>query len=188
MNKENIIVAGIVAVVVSVLGFLVAPSKTEVVRDVVTESPEYPQYVGAVASPDIPSPYLSWGSGPIWRGTASWASGSTTVCSFRAPSDGKLLSITAGPSVATTSLDLVLATSTVQTGTTTIFSHKSIGGSVGTYFTWNPSVSTTSVENTLNGMIKKDIWVNLGVTGPGVSSVNGVGAAGTCSYIFEQVN
>lgn len=98
MNTKNIFVSGIavLALVLSVFAF--SRPGTEVVR--VTDAPS----VGSVSSPDISSPYFSYGGVVHWGSrTTNLGVATTTVCALRAPSATSTLQLGASGIKLTTS-------------------------------------------------------------------------------------
>jgi hypothetical protein len=89
-----------------------------------------PQAFGAISSPDIPSPYLSFGGVRRWAGhSESLNQATTTVCAIQAPaatstliSGGIRLSVSS-----TTSSTITIAKASTATATTTIIATGSVG-------------------------------------------------------------
>ncbi len=164
---KTIIAAVVSAVIVGALflGFRSSPTTT------VVEKPSY----GALAGPDIPSPYLNWGGLPIWHSSMDLAATSSVICSFPNPTNAST-TIQATSTIAYVSVRvdnnplgtqaLYISTSTTAFGTSTpnLVAAASVGGSA--YIAWNGSATTTILD----------------VLGPGVASS---GANGQTAYILR---
>jgi hypothetical protein len=78
-NLKTILVGGATAVVVVILGFVLVGSQNTVIREVRDS-------LGAVSSPDIMSPYFSFGGVRMWgTKTQGFNSATTTVCAIQSP-------------------------------------------------------------------------------------------------------
>lgn len=70
----------VVSLLVLWLGFTVRPPKT-----VVNQVPGNGGNLGALASPDIPSPYLKWGDVAIYQNNDTFDTGTSTLCVLASP-------------------------------------------------------------------------------------------------------
>ncbi len=88
MNKKMLtkilgILAGMAAVLVVIAGLY---------NGVRTVAPDVNNALGALAGPDIASPYLSWGGVRDWATENAMNTGTTTVCSIQSPAATSTLS------------------------------------------------------------------------------------------------
>lgn len=146
MNIKNFSVGAIAVVLLALVGFSFKPS-TDL-------RPGYT--VAAVSSPDIPSPYFSYGDVRHWAARTTLALSTTTPCAIQSPA--------ATTTVISTGLQITTASSTATTwtaaigtsafATTTQLKQFSLGsGALGTMFvtsttTWATDAGTTVSPNT----------------------------------------
>ena len=181
MNNNIIIVTGGL-IGVAILAFILRP--TVVVQPApvqVVSQNGGGQIFGAVASPDIASPYLSFG------GVRTWAAGvtvnqaaSSTLCAILSPSATTTLV------AATLGINNELGTNEFQIGrgatwgaTTTLLASGSVAAS-----TWLSLVATTSTTALTDGVVLPYSYINFKVaTGtPGIMTYNG-----KCSVVFREI-
>lgn len=81
MDIVKTIIAAATASLVIGIGFLT----------MTPESKEGTQSFGALAGPDIPSPYLNWGSVRTWNYSTALKQSASTTCSFLSPSASSTL-------------------------------------------------------------------------------------------------
>lgn len=129
---------------------------------------------GAVASPDIISPYFSFGGLKHWAGrTDSMTQATTTVCAIQSPAATSTL---AWASVlfkvsSTTASIVTLATSTSPYATTTLLIANNIGANAQGYVNFHGSSANVLAPNT---------WVVVGMQG-GTGTFS---PTGTCQVEF----
>lgn len=146
-GKQLMVIVGLlVALTISSIFWVTRPTKNVIVNQDGKEQP-----VGALAGPDIPSPYLRWGDVAIYQAKQTFNQASTTVCSLQAPSATSTLlwanvGITTGTS---TTVLFEMAKSTLFDATTTLLSssHSFASGVLGTF----TASSTLNTDNGLNG-------------------------------------
>lgn len=79
--KNTIIVSGLTALILTGLVWMIAPKNAPSAKDVAKELQAY----GAVSSPDIQSPYFSYGGVRYWSARMETLNSSTTPCAIQAP-------------------------------------------------------------------------------------------------------
>lgn len=79
-NITKIVIAGLAVVIVAVLVMTFRPTPTP-------SGSSQGKSFGALAGPDIPSPYLAWGAGavPVYQAAATMTQQSSTTCMFQSP-------------------------------------------------------------------------------------------------------
>ena len=175
MNKQNILVSsviGVIAVLASV--FL---GGTQVVKDTVHEVVK----TGAISSPDLDSPYFSYGGVRRFGLRQQMHVATTTLCAIQAPAATSTLefasfSITTGTSTAAT-IDIGTSTTAFAT-TTNLVAAVSIGsGATGQQF-WSP------VGGSVNDLtMAPSTYVVVKTAGAGLG---GYTYGGTCQASFVQ--
>lgn len=175
--KENLTIGGIVLAVA--LGMFVAldggqPSNITY-QAPVYNAPQASSYqvpsvseekVGAVASPDIPSPYLRFGTG---YGVREWNYGSglgtatTTICSFKSPSSTSTLEFAAVKvdTSSTTASTLYVAKGADTNATTTNFVTRAIAANAQDMVIASSTDFTTSENN----IFAPNQYLNVGMSG-----------------------
>jgi len=122
MNGKYLIIAALVAgFLTSSLFWFTRPSVD--VNAIVAEVKSQVNKFGAVASPDIPSPYLQWGGVYVWsQSTTALNTASTTICALQSPAaTSTLLLASVKLDVSSTSAStLTLAKATTAFATTTL--------------------------------------------------------------------
>lgn len=185
MDNKNIIitVAGVIGV--AILAFILRP--TVVVQpapvQVVTQGGGE-QIVGSVASPDIASPYLSFGDVRQWAAGATLNQAATsTLCSIRSPyATTTLVSATLGITnkAGTQTFNIGLSTNS-SNSTTTLLAGDAVVAS-----TWLSLVATTTLTNgTLTSNVVLPLsWINFKVASgtPGIMAYKG-----KCSAVFREI-
>lgn len=129
---------------------------------------------GAVASPDIMSPYFSFGGLKHWAGrTDSLTQATTTVCAIQSPAAtstlawaGVLFKVSS-----TTASTVTLATSTTAFATTTLLTSTTIAANAQGYINFQGSSANVLAPNT---------WVVVGMAG-GTGTFS---PSGTCQAEF----
>lgn len=173
--KHHLVMAGIALVVALVVVGFQKP-----VQNVVNQT------LGAVSSPDIMSPYFSFGGVRHWAGKMDMRSASSTLCSIQSPAATSTLvsasaSFTAGVGYAT-SYDLGVgdnnaATSTVI-GRVQLVSGTNIMGHI-------TATSTALNTTVVDGVMRPNQWVNFRVATATVSTL--YAPVGTCSATFREI-
>ena len=134
--KNYLITAGIALGIVVVWSSLFAP-----VQKVINNTTS----LGAVASPDIQSPYFSFGGVRQWGAHSGLNQASTTICSLQSPAATSTLSMSSGISITTgttTAIALEIGKSTVMDATTTRISYVTLAS--GAQVTLNSFVASTT--------------------------------------------
>lgn len=124
MDIKNIII-GAVATVSLVVGVVALNTREP------QQEPQREPTLGALAGPDIPSPYISWGGATTYRQRAALNTATTTPCAIQAPSSTSTLAWTSLQITTPTTTQTVwtaakantpYATTTAQRGTITLAS------------------------------------------------------------------
>lgn len=184
MKKLLVPVGIILAIALSI-----ALSVVAIMRDTPTVVQKDVTKVGSVASPDIPSPYFSFGDQRFWAGsTDSLTQASTTVCAIQSPAATSTL-ISAGIrfSFATTSAVIVdLAKSATQYATTTKIgsTQNIVGGAQATIV----ASTTGSVAGDATIFAPNNYFV-VKMEGPYVNATTQPGNApvGSCYAVWTEV-
>lgn len=175
---KNLSTIGIaVAIVLSIVAIVKSPSQVVVEKTI---------QAGAVSSPDIMSPYFSYGGVRHWAVKQQMFTASTTICSFDSPSEPTIMSLYS-PSVwfdvsSTTASNVVIATSSsaFTTATTTLVAQKGIAAN----FAGLAVVSTTTTSSLV---AERYVAAN---THFNVSMSGGTGTfspTGSCSATFRAL-
>ena len=179
MDKlKQIIIPLIVALVVS-MGVVFVEKPT------VKQTPS----LGAVASPDIQSPYFSFGGVRHWAGKMeSLTSATTTVCAIQSPVSTSTL-VTAGIKFdvgSTTATTVTLAKATTAYATTTVLATSTLAANVqGTFVaaTTTPVADTTLGRLTITNLIfEPSNWFVVSMTG-GQGTFS---PTGTCEAVWME--
>jgi len=171
--KKNVIIATVVAVLAFVAGTVLPADKVD---------PVQPPIVGGVSSPDISSPYLSFGNVRRWAARPPFTAATTTICAIQSPvATSTLVSaswqINTGTSTAAT---IDMGTSTTRYATTTnLVAAKSVASGARGYATW--SSAGGSVDDSV---MAPSTWVVVKTAGAGLG---GYTYDGTCQATFEQI-
>ena len=150
--------------------------------------------LGAVASPDIMSPYISVGGVRTWYSAMNFKTATTTLCSMKNPAGAtttlKSFSyhILTGTSTPTAGTILVVATSTLPQATSTtdvLVAETTIAADARGDLYWTiPTVLTNE------GIMGKDDYILLQVASSTAGSFHvtrGVGLTGYCKATFQQL-
>ncbi len=173
MNKTLISLTGL-AVVVSLLALALSIGKPQQIVKTITER------VGSVSSPDISSPYFSFGDVRFWAAKdTDLTAATTTVCALQSPvSTSTLISASIRLDVSTTSATIVtMAKSATAFATTTALATWTTDA--GEQGTLNATTSSL-VSNNPDGfqVFAPNQWIVVGMQGGGSTAC----AAGTCTY------
>lgn len=161
-----------------VLAAAVAVSVVAFVHPAPANSPQY----GALAGPDIASPYLKWGGVATYNASQFMKTATTTLCSMQNPyaATSSLLSFSMQINTPTSTAAVIdVATSTSAFATTTagnLLSAQSVGSNARATFTFDP------VSN--NNIVGPGQYVLAKTEGPGVG---GYTYGGTCQGTWQAV-
>lgn len=142
---------------------------------------------GAVSSPDIPSPYFSFGDVKFWATKANMGTASTTVCAIANPVGGNaatssIESITFQIDTGTTTAAAItIATSTSPYATSTsdeLIADYAVASGAKATVVWNPSGANNSLIGPGQYIIVKTAGAGLG----------GYTYGGTCQAKFQDVS
>lgn len=161
----NKLIGGVAALALIIAGFAVAKPAQVVERTI---------QAGAVSSPDIMSPYFSFGGVKHWAGrTDSLTQATTTVCAIQSPTATSTIAwASALFTVSSTSATTVtLATSTTPYATTTLLTSTSIAANAQGYINFQGASSNVMAPNT---------WVVVGMAG----GTGNFSPTGTCQVEF----
>lgn len=142
MDTKNIIIAVAIAGV-AVLGVLF-PKATNTVVEKVIEKP-----LGALSSPDIMSPYISFGGVRQWAQRGTFRSASTTIASIQSPvATSTLLSATCDFDVSSTSASTVtFAKDTDESGSSTPLQSFSVSAGAQAHLSLPATTTTAGMSN-----------------------------------------
>lgn len=138
--------------------------------------------VGAVSSPDIISPYFSFGGVRQWATHQSVAQATSTFCAMQSPAaTTTLLRASVNLTFASSSAqNVVLTRASTQYATTTLLGQLSTpAGGQGVI------VATTTTLT--DGIVAPNSWITAGWTGALGDGTNSA-PVGTCNAIFVEVN
>lgn len=184
MEQKTIISSLVIALVVSGVFWMARPDKVTYV----TEQDEIIKeiQVGATASPDIQSSYLTFGGVREWAyHTGSFNTGTTTVCSFLSPAATSTLvaATTQITSATSTASSFDIAQSASPSATTTPIARLEVAASVlGTIVATNtPAFLTDSV-------VAPSTYINMKFdNGTGAINSDITSVKGRCSVKFREV-
>lgn len=139
--------------------------------------------LGAVASPDIPSPYISWGGLRYWnRHTTSLTQATTTVCALQSPAATSTLShasirFTVGT---TTNAGVVMAKAATAYATTT-----ALGG---TMTLLANEQGTVIASTTVQSVFAPSTYLVVGMTDQTAEATAGTfSPSGVCQATFIEI-
>lgn len=184
--KTNAILVAIAVItsVVLVAAFGFGGTKTEtVVREVVEK-------VGALAGPDIASPYLRWGDLATYRTKLALNTATNTPCAIQSPAAtstfvSTTLRINVGSSTATT---WFASKGTSAYATTTNLGQFALGsGAQGTLYVATSTAQVAGVVMTVDSaaVFAPNTWIVWTVAGTAISDSSKF--TGTCQAIFDSV-
>lgn len=175
MNKELLKNVGIGLAIVLALFGVTRPA----VKETVIEKVPY----GAATSPDISSPYFSFGGVRHWATHQNVAQATSTFCAMQSPPATTTLlfasvNLTTSSSSAQT---VVIAKAATQFATTTLL------GQLASAANATPVVIATSTTALTDGIVAPNSWITAGWSG---ALGGGVGSApvGVCNAVFVEVN
>jgi hypothetical protein len=156
MNNKLVIGSVAVALILGAYGaFRSAPA--QVVERVIEKN------LGALAGPDIPSPYLRWGDKVTYRAAVDATSGTSTPIRIQGPAATSTVTVTFSITTpTTTALTWAVSTSTSRQGyaTTTPFYTRGVAASAQDQFVVVPTLSQTNV-------VPPNGWVTISAYGLG---------------------
>jgi len=184
MNSKLLTTIGIaIAIITSVIAIAQPAQVRETIKEV---------SAGAVSSPDILSPYFSFGGARFWATEADFATATTTVCAVQSPAatstlvrDASTVSFTTSSTTAST---VTVAKATTAFATTTLIRTESVGANAQATFTM---ASTTSVASTAAWTLEQQNLTFAPNTWLVVSMAGGTGTfspVGACSPVWKQAS
>lgn len=174
MNKNNIIITSvaILALIVGVIALNRTPVNT---TTRVVES------LGAVNSPDIQSPYFSFGNLRMWANSSALTSGSATLCAIQSPAaTSTLVTATLGLTNPSYTNNYEIGWGASSGATTTNLARATVAAS-----TWISLIATTSATALTDGVVLPNSWINFKVATGTASSV--YAPTGKCSVVFREI-
>lgn len=145
--------------------------------------------VSGVSSPDIQSPYFSYGGVRFWAARAGLAQATTTVCAIQAPvATSTLIGGSVSFSVSSTSASTVtVAKATTAFATTTLLRTSSVSANAQAQFSLASTTSSASTAaltlDQSNRVFAPNEWLVVGMAG-GVGTFS---PTGSCSAEWEQM-
>jgi len=189
-NNIFAIITSVLASIVLVWGFGLGGKNIETVtREVVKEVRETGQSLGALAGPDIASPYLRWGGVATYGASANMATATSTVCAIQSPAATSTL--VAGPVArfnlaSTTATTVWFAKATTAFASTTVLGAANLGASAqATLY-----ASTTDSQALVDGVFvfAPNTWLTVGITGAVKGTGTGqTGTSGVCQAQFLTI-
>jgi hypothetical protein len=162
------------------------PSVARNIADIQQEISQLSTHSGALAGPDIASPYLNWGGIVRWGAVQAFNQASSTLCSIQAPAATSTLrsfgiNFTAGAVYANTYELGYSATTKNSTSTAIIASYTVAANALLT------TQATTTLTALTDGVVAPNSWVSFNVSTTTVGSATGPTATGQCSATFDQL-
>lgn len=148
--------------------------------------------LGALAGPDIPSPYLKWGGVAFWPYQKSVATATTTLCTFTSPAATSTLShasitLTTASTTAEVAVDVTKGAASGATGSSTaVFLDARIPASQGGTFYANPVSDLTEQGVSERAVFAPNTNLNFVMTNETDGNGAGVVAVGSCQANFIQ--
>lgn len=188
MDIKKYIIPALVALVVVGLVLWLSPNPAQIV-----DTNPVDRNIGALAGPDIPSPYLTWGGTTEYRSSMTMAQATGTICSFQTPAatstiSSGLITFDVGSSTA-----LVVTVAKATTGfatTTTLISDVALAADIKGTIDFTPAIASTLDAGRL---IAPSQFVNITFAGASGGAVgtekweNNV-PVGTCNIGFMTIN
>lgn len=187
--------AGLIALLI--LGIIWAINNRPGPTTVITTPDGQTHVVGAVASPDIPSPYLTFGGVTRWAGGESLIQATSTVCAIQAPAaTSSLVMATVNFSVASTAATTItLAKATTAFATTTDLGTRDLAAGAQVTFTITATTTTGASVGDIDDTattFAPNTWFNVGLKG-GTQGANsaanlvGLVPTGSCKATWQSV-
>jgi hypothetical protein len=175
MNTKNIIVGFIVILGVA-LGAYVSKSSVLVSN---------PATVRAVSSPDIPSPYFSFGGLRHWAGLTTMTTAlSNTVCSIQSPAaTTTLIAATANFTLISSSTDAEIGLGATNSATTTLISPAMTAASL-TAGTQALIIGSSTASQLI---VPPNYFINVNVGGGSVGGTVAQKFVGSCAAEFREI-
>lgn len=190
LQKNSLtIIVSVVASVILVWGFGLGGKNIETVtKEVVREVRETGQTLGALAGPDIMSPYISWGGVRHWAGHMTFAQGTSTVCAIQSPAATSSLQFGSAKIVhaSSSAATVFMAKATTQYATTT---------NLGTVALAAGAQGITVASTTFSGepqdpasVFAPNTWFVVGMQGIDSSDMSpaGLAAVGSCDVVWIE--
>lgn len=177
MNKSLLTVGGVIlAIVLSVVS--ISKPAQQVVREITA---------GAVSSPDILSPYFSFGGIRHWGGKMTMAQATSTFCAIQAPAaTSTLVSATANFTTSSSSAQtVVIAKASTPYATTTKLGELAIAANAQGLV--RATTTPTTATDWENNIIAPNAYITVGWNGALGGGVNSA-PVGTCMAVFREVN
>lgn len=173
-NLKTIGIAGLVAAVIAI-------GTIGLTRDEVVQS-EQPVF-GALSSPDIVSPYFSFGGVREWAASVELRQASTSLCAIQSPAATTTLTSASlrVDFATTTAQQLEIGKATTAFATTTRLAIVSIAANASTHL-----VATTSATALQDGIVAPYSWINAQITA-GVGGAAGNVPTGRCNVVFREI-
>lgn len=177
MIKNLLIGVGVIGALVLGLFGVNKPAQVIVQKEPVVTA-------GAVSSPDILSPYFSFGGVRQWAGHVDMRQASSTLCSIQAPLATSTLDVFTVDFDSTTSFatSYMLGYGTINATTTSLIANANLSIAA--------NALGTSVSSSTRVIIPPGVYLNLNYSTSTGANVAGSGYAptGTCNAIFQEVN
>ncbi len=147
-------------------------------------SPDSPR-VGALSSPDISSPYLSFGGVRQWAATESFVQATTSLCAIQAPAATTTLeAATARIDFSTTSVAVIeIGNATNAFATTTLLARFNMGASA----TNLNLVATTTATALVDRIVPPNSWINVKMGTTNLGGAAGNIPTGRCNVVFREI-
>jgi hypothetical protein len=176
MDTKNLVIS-LVTVVIAV-GASVLLGGTDTVREI-QNVVEKPVSLGGVASPDIMSPYFSFGGVKLWAAKQEMGQATTTICAMQSPSaTSTLLNATLAFEVASTTASKV----TIAKATTAFATTTAVGDQINIAASAQKFIVASSTQTADNMVFAPGTWLVVGMQG-GVGTMSPVG---TCEAIWQD--
>lgn len=176
--KSYLITAGIALGVVVVWGTLFAP-----VQKVINQTTQ----LGAVSSPDMASPYFSFGGVRRWATSAGFTPASQTLCAMHAPAATSTIisaSVRFDTTIATGASSYELGWGATSGATTTVLARTLMASGRQT----KELVATTSISGTpvlTDNVVAPSTWINFNIAS-GTPSAS-FAPTGRCEAVFQEI-
>lgn len=176
--KQYLILVGVIVVSVIVASFVIKP-----VQNVVNQ---VQPSLGALSSPDINSPFISWGGVRQWASSAGFTPASQTLCAIQSPAATTTLVAATVRFDSTISLGAgtyELGWGAVSGATTTVLARATLPSAKQT----KELVATTSITTPVltDNVVNPSTWINLNIASGTVST--SFAPTGKCLAVFREL-
>ena len=181
--KDKLVAGGVfVALIVGVLALMKGPSVVQGPPG--ADGKPIEVVAGALSSPDIQSPYLSFGNVRAWGSGSDFRTGTSTLCAIQSPAaTSTLVSATLRmDSLPYELTDVVIARGTTAFATSTILAFKDV-------FTTSELgylVATTTLTTLVDGIVLPNSFINFRYSTTTVVNAN-FQPTGKCSVVFREI-